>query len=130
MRICLLIYSKLNKHTRFTWIVIDFHPVLTSEIEYGYYNDTSRLLAHPRSWIIGHLVLSLLLEKLMMSLFVSIYPHNFGYIRFHSSLLEPYQDSTILGRIKQPPPPIELEDRREYEVAAILDAKIVCNKLY
>ena len=49
---------------------------------------------------------------------------------FHSFLLEPYQESTILGRITQPPPPIELEDGPEYEVAAILDSKIVCNKLY
>ena len=49
---------------------------------------------------------------------------------FHSSLLEPYQESTILGRITQPPPPIELEDGPEYEVAAILDSKIVRNKLY
>ena len=49
---------------------------------------------------------------------------------FHSSLLEPYQDNTMLGRIKKPPPPIELEDGPEYEVAAILDSKIVRNKLY
>ena len=67
----------------------------------------------------------------MMSLFVSIYIRNFRYIRcFHSSLLEPYQDSTIPGRITQPPSPIELEDGHEYEVAAILDSKIVRNKLY
>ena len=49
---------------------------------------------------------------------------------FHSSLLEPYQDSTIPGHIKQPSPPIELEDRPEYEVVVILDSKIVRNKLY
>ena len=49
---------------------------------------------------------------------------------FDSSLLEPYQESTISGRITQPPPPIELEDRPEYEVATILDSKIVRNKLY
>ena len=49
---------------------------------------------------------------------------------FHSSLLEPYQESTMPGRITQPPPPIELEDGPEYEVAAILDSKIVRNKLY
>ena len=29
---------------------------------------------------------------------------------FHSFLLEPYQDNTIRDHIKQPPPPIELED--------------------
>ena len=49
---------------------------------------------------------------------------------FHSSLLKPYQDSTIPGRIKQPPTPIELEDGHEYEVVTILDSKIVRNKLY
>ena len=49
---------------------------------------------------------------------------------FNSFLLEPYQDSTIPGRIKQPPPPIELEDEPEYEAAANLDSKIVRNKLY
>ena len=49
---------------------------------------------------------------------------------FHNSLLEPYQDNTIPGRIKQPPPPIKLEDGPKYEVAAILDSKIVRNKVY
>jgi hypothetical protein len=41
---------------------------------------------------------------------------------FHSSLLEPYQENTIPGRIIQPPPPIEL--------AHILDSRIIRNKLY
>ena len=50
--IYLLIYNKLNNHTRFTRIVIGFHPNLTMEIGYGYYDDTLRLLAHARSWII------------------------------------------------------------------------------
>ena len=36
-----------------------------------------------------------------------------------SSLLEPCQESTIPGRITQPPPPIELEDGSEYEVATV-----------
>ena len=49
---------------------------------------------------------------------------------FHSSLHEPYQESTIPGRITQPPPPIKLEDGPEYKVAVILDSKIVRNKLY
>ena len=52
-RICLLIYNMLNKHTRFMQIVIGFHPILTLEIEYDYYDNTSRLLAHARSGIIG-----------------------------------------------------------------------------
>ena len=46
------------------------------------------------------------------------------------SLLEPYQDNIILGRIAQPPRLIELEDGPEYEIASILDSKIVRNKLY
>ena len=50
---------------------------------------------------------------------------------FHSnSLLEPYQGNTIPNCITPPPPPTELEDGPEYEVAAILDSKIVRNKLY
>ena len=49
---------------------------------------------------------------------------------FHSSLLEPYQDNTIPKRITPPPPSIQLEDGSEYEIFAILDSKIVRNKLY
>ena len=49
---------------------------------------------------------------------------------FHSSFLEPYQGNTILNRIRPPPPPIELEAEPEYEVSAILDSKIIRNKLY
>ena len=52
-RIYLLIYNNLTKHTRFTRIVIGFHPILTLAIGYGYYEDTLRLLKHARSWIIG-----------------------------------------------------------------------------
>ena len=44
---------------------------------------------------------------------------------FHSSLLEPYQESIIPDRITPPPPPIKLEDGPEYEVVAFLDSKIV-----
>ena len=42
---------------------------------------------------------------------------------FHSSLLEPCRTSSI-------PPSIQLVDGLEYEVATILDSKIVQNKLY
>ena len=49
---------------------------------------------------------------------------------FHSSLLEPCRTSSIPNRVVPPPPSIELADGPEYEVAAILDSKIVRNKLY
>ena len=58
---------------------------------------------------LGFFILSV---KLMMSLFVSIYLHNFGCIRCFIVLSSnpikraPSQD----GRIIHPPPPIELED--------------------
>ena len=51
-QIYLLIYIKLNKHRRLMRIVIGFHPVLTLEIGYGYYDDISRLLDHAINWII------------------------------------------------------------------------------
>ncbi len=43
---------------------------------------------------------------------------------FHVSLLEPYHASTILGRIHDPPPPIEIDGEHEYEMEDILDSKI------
>ena len=48
---------------------------------------------------------------------------------FHSSRLEPYHTSSIPNRVVPPPPPLQLAGR-EYEVASILDSKIVRNKLY
>ncbi len=41
---------------------------------------------------------------------------------FHVSLLEPYHASTILGRIFEPPPPIEIDGEQEYEVEDVLDS--------
>ena len=49
---------------------------------------------------------------------------------FHSSLLEPCHTSSIPNRVVPPPPPLQLVDGPEYEVASILDSKIVRNKLY
>jgi hypothetical protein len=46
------------------------------------------------------------------------------YLLFHVSLLEPYHASTILGRIHDPPPPIEINDEHEYEVEDILNSRI------
>ena len=49
---------------------------------------------------------------------------------FHNSLLEPCRTSSIPNRVVPPPPSVQLVDGPEYEVAAILDSKIVRNKLY
>jgi hypothetical protein len=64
-----------------------------------------------------------------MSLSVSICLRNFGFIRCFT-VLSSYQENTIPRRIIQPPPPIELEDGPEYEVAGRLDSRIIRNKLY
>ena len=49
---------------------------------------------------------------------------------FHVSLLEPYTSSSIPNRSIPPPPPVQLLDGPEYEVEAILDSKVMRNKLY
>src|ERR1700738_260464 len=43
---------------------------------------------------------------------------------FHVSLLEPYRESTLPGRVQEPPLPVEVEGELEYEVERILDSKI------
>jgi hypothetical protein len=43
---------------------------------------------------------------------------------FHVSLLEPYHAFTILGRIHDPSPPIEVDGEHEYEVEDLLDSRI------
>ena len=57
-------------------------------------------------------------------------PHMRLHPVFHVSLLEPYTSSSIPGRVATPPPPVEVLDGSEFEVAAILDSKIIRNKLY
>jgi hypothetical protein len=53
---------------------------------------------------------------------------------FHVSQLEPAAPNTILNRTQPPPPPIEIDGKIEYEIAAILDSKInnrwKCRLLY
>jgi transposase InsO family protein len=44
---------------------------------------------------------------------------------FHVSLLEPYHENTLPGRVIPPPPPIEVDNHPEYEVAEILDSKLI-----
>jgi hypothetical protein len=41
---------------------------------------------------------------------------------FYVSLMEPYHAFTILGRIHDPPPPIEIDGEHDYEVDDILDS--------
>jgi hypothetical protein len=48
---------------------------------------------------------------------------------FHVSLLEPYRESTLPGRVQEPPLPVEVEGELEYEVASILDSKIERRRL-
>lgn len=48
---------------------------------------------------------------------------------FHVSLLEPYKESTIPGRLQVPPPPIEIDGEEEFEVSEILDSRINRRKL-
>jgi hypothetical protein len=49
---------------------------------------------------------------------------------FYVSLLEPYTSTSIPGRVTTPPPPVEVSDGAEYKVVAILDSKIIRNRLY
>ena len=48
---------------------------------------------------------------------------------FHVSLLEPYRESTLPGRVQEPALPIEVEGEVEYEVAEILDSKVERGRL-
>ena len=48
---------------------------------------------------------------------------------FHVSLLEPYKESTIPGRLQVPPPPIEIDGEEEFEISEILDSRINRRKL-
>src|SRR6266481_9607290 len=46
---------------------------------------------------------------------------------FHVSLLEPTSSSAIPNHVKDPPPPLELDDSDEYQVQQILNSKINCH---
>ena len=48
---------------------------------------------------------------------------------FHVSLLEPYRESSFLGRMQSPPPSIKIENHEEYEVDKILDSRRRWGKL-
>ena len=42
---------------------------------------------------------------------------------FHVSHLVPYRKNTVLGRVPQPPPPVEVDGEEEYEVEGIRDMR-------
>jgi hypothetical protein len=42
---------------------------------------------------------------------------------FYVSLLEPYKDSNIPDRTQPPPPYIEIDSHKEYEVEEVLDSR-------
>jgi hypothetical protein len=48
---------------------------------------------------------------------------------FHVSLLEPYLESRIVGRVQQPVLPVEVEGELEWEVKEILDSKVEHGRL-
>jgi hypothetical protein len=51
------------------------------------------------------------------------------HLVFHVSLLEPYKESSILGKFQVLPPPIEIEGEEEFEVSEILDSRLSRRKL-
>jgi hypothetical protein len=48
---------------------------------------------------------------------------------FHTSLLLPYKESTIPGRIIAPPPPVIIDGEKEDEIDEILDCKVKYNRI-
>jgi len=48
---------------------------------------------------------------------------------FHISLIEPYQNIRYLSQIKEPPPPIQMEEEDEYELDEIVNSRLHYNKL-
>jgi hypothetical protein len=92
------------------------------------YADRHRL---PSSFKIGDRVLSVLSARLMMSPSVSIYLRNFGFIRcfivLSSNPIKRTPSQDILPNLH---PRSIFEDGPEYEVAGILDSRIISNKLY
>ena len=48
---------------------------------------------------------------------------------FHISLLEPYENNKFPSQIQQPPPPIQIEGKDEYELDEIIDSRLHYNKL-
>jgi hypothetical protein len=47
------------------------------------------------------------------------------YLVFHVSLLKPYHEPTIIGRIHDPPRPIEVDCQQKYELEDILGSRIL-----
>lgn len=49
---------------------------------------------------------------------------------FHVSLLEAHKESSIPGKLQQPPLPVEIDGTEKYEVQEILDSKFRRRSLY
>ena len=47
----------------------------------------------------------------------------------HISLLEPYQDNRFPSHIKEPPPPVQIEEEKECEHDKIINSRLPYNKL-
>ena len=114
-------------------IIIALSLLLRSVTEYGCFVVTSRLPDHVRSLIIsahciGPFVITTQINDATFRL--NLPSHMRLHPVFHSSLLEPCRTSSIPNRVVPPPPFVQLADSPEYEVAAILDSKIMRNKLY
>jgi hypothetical protein len=58
-------------------------------------------------------------------------PHKLRQVHpvFHVSMLEPFLDNLIPNRTLSPPPPVEIDNKLEYKVTAIVDSRIFCSKL-
>jgi hypothetical protein len=57
-------------------------------------------------------------------------PHMCLHLVFYVSLLEPNTSNSILGRVSTPLPPVKVSNGSEYEVVAILDSKLIGNRLH
>ena len=52
------------------------------------------------------------------------------HLVFHNSILRPYRTSSIPNHVVPAPPSVQHANILEYEVVAILDSKMMRNKLY
>ena len=124
----------LKLHTRCLQISITYTPSRNSMLGmvYGFSNTTS--LQHnikttrPCGKLGYQCFGSYMISDVAFPLGIPL--HMRPYPVFHVSLLEPYTITLILGPLTTPPPLIEFLEGPKFEVASILDSKIVQNELY